>query len=258
MSTSSAAHIFEILRLVCTEAKPLGATEISKRLGLSLTTAHRGLHTLETAGYLSRYQSSARFAAGPACRMLIHGFFAKFPLRDLAIPYLQRLSVMSGETTSLFVPVGRYVLRIASSKGTNEIIQTAPLGEVRLRHACAAGYAIAAWESSEQRRRYAEVTGDKLDESRIAEIRARGFAVGIGSADDRHVAFPVLGDGDTVLGSIALEGRVWGNGSRTDKGIETYKATVRDLSEVARTSPAKYRDIFAHLDPAEVDLPAVV
>jgi len=255
VSTSSAAHIFQILRLVCNESKPLGATEISKRLGLSLTTAHRGLHTLDTAGYLSRYQSSARFEAGPACRSLMHGFFAKFPLRDVAIPYLQRLSVMSGETASLFVPVGGYVLRIASLKGTNEVIQTASLGETRALHDSAAGYAMAAWQSSEQRRRYCEVTGQTLDEARIAEIRKVGFAVGTGSADDRHVAFPILGEQDAVLGAIALEGSVWGNGNQTDAAIDTYKVIARHMSEVAQSNSTKYRDIFAHLDLAEVELP---
>ena len=131
MSTASSRYIFEILRLVSTEKRPMSATEISRRLRLSTTTAHRGLQTLERAGYVARHQLSARYVLGGMSRRLLQSFFARFALHGFAIPYMRQLAIATGETASLFVRVGWYAVRIASVQGTKEIIHTGPTGEVR-------------------------------------------------------------------------------------------------------------------------------
>ena len=61
---ASAGHVFETLRLVTGAERPLGVAEVARALGLSMSTAHRALMTLQQAGYLRRSGDGPKFEAG--------------------------------------------------------------------------------------------------------------------------------------------------------------------------------------------------
>lgn len=254
MSTSSAAYIFDILRLVGSEPHPLGATDVSRRLGLSLTTAHRGLNTLERANYIVRYQSSTKYVLGDMSRSLLHSFFSRFALREVALPYMQRLVVMTGETVSLFVPVGWYVVRASSVKGTNEVIHTGPIGEVRELDKSMAGRVALAFMPAETRSRFLGGARD-TPEAVLTRIEKRGFAVGDGKVEQGHIGMPILG-ADGPLGVIAIEGRVATGSDAAPHALEPFLSVTAELSRLVQANPHRYADPYAHIDPDTIRLPS--
>src|SRR5262249_44686232 len=107
------------------------AADIATMLKLPLTSAARALNTLEAAGYAHRHNGVARFVVGQSGQRLAHAFLAQFPIRDLALPYLQQLTLLSGQSSSLFIRRGWYAVRIALITGTSSIVNVAPIGETR-------------------------------------------------------------------------------------------------------------------------------
>jgi IclR family transcriptional regulator, KDG regulon repressor len=271
MSTASSRYIFEILRLVSTEKRPMSATEISRRLRLSTTTAHRGLQTLERAGYVARHQLSARYVLGGMSRRLLQSFFARFALHGFAIPYMRQLAIATGETVSLFVRVGWYAVRIASVQGTKEIIHTGPTGEVRDLDDGAAGRALLAFMPDAERRRFLGELKAGLSAARrraleadIADIRERGVAV---EAFQSHpgwaaAAFPLRTGADAAAGAIAIEGPVLKLGAkkhspkRSPDWIE-LAANVAQMEALIQANPERFKNPYGHLDPADIRLPSV-
>jgi DNA-binding IclR family transcriptional regulator len=269
MPTASSRYIFAILRLVSTAERPLSATEISRSLDLSTTTAHRGLTTLERAGYVARHQLSARYVLGVTSRRLLHSLFARFALHGFAIPYMRQLAIATGETVSLFVQVGWYAVRIASVKGTKEIIHTGPVGEVRDLDDGVAGRALLAFLPEAERERFLaargrapSAAGRRALDAELADIRASGVATEASAAQPgwAAVAFALRsGAGAGVAaGAIAIEGPVLKLGGRRRSAEWTELATsVAQMEALIRANPARFRNPYGHLDPAGIELPSV-
>src|SRR5262249_46476493 len=121
----------EALREIAQARGPLSAAEVAKILSVPVTTAARALNTLEAVGYAVRTNGSAKFVLGKAGQRLAYAFMAQFPIRDLALPYLQQLTLLSGHSSSLFIRLGWYAVRIALITGTSSIVNVAPIGEAR-------------------------------------------------------------------------------------------------------------------------------
>jgi DNA-binding IclR family transcriptional regulator len=268
MSTASSRYIFEILRLVSTAERPLSATEISRSLDLSTTTAHRGLMTLERAGYVARHQLSARYVLGVMSRRLLQSFFARFALHGFAIPYMRQLAIATGETVSLFVQVGWYAVRIASVKGTKEIIHTGPVGEVRDLDDSVAGRALLAFMPDAERDRFLAARGRapsaavrRALDADLADMRASGVATEASAAQPgwAAVAFALRDGAGAAVGAIAIEGPVLKPGGRK-RGAEWSElaASVAQMEALIRANPARFRNPYGHLDAAGIELPSAI
>ena len=127
--SSSAKRALRILEFFGHADHPLGVTEIARALSLSPGTVFRGIDALHRADLVSRYQSSSRYVLGHNAERLRQSVFARFRIRELALPYLHQLASVSGDTASLHVRLGWYSVRIASAPGTAEVTnaQTIPL-----------------------------------------------------------------------------------------------------------------------------------
>jgi DNA-binding IclR family transcriptional regulator len=256
MTTSSASYIFDILRLIGAEHRPLGATDVSQRLGLPLTTAHRGLSTLERANYIVRYQSSTKFVLGDMSRKLLHSFFARFAIRSAAISTMHRLVKATGETVSLFVPIGWYVVRISLIKGTNEVIRTGPVGEAWALDRNAAGRAVLAFKAEREQRRFLDTFEKRASPVEREHLEtdlklARDQRYAITNATDRNeFSIPILGRDQEPLGALAIEGNV------APTSVDACRSIVGRLSELASAEPERYRNVYDHLDPETVTLPS--
>ena len=140
--SSSAGRALRILEAIGAAERPLGATEVGRALRISPATAFRGLDALERAGYAARYQASAKFVLGKSSAALRQNLLARFPVREVSVPYLRQLAFASGETAALTVRLGWHGLRIAAAPGTNEVTSSPPLGAVRPLADSLAGRAI--------------------------------------------------------------------------------------------------------------------
>jgi DNA-binding IclR family transcriptional regulator len=263
--SSSARRALRILEAVGAAARPPGATEIGRALGIPAGTAFRGLDALERAGYVARFQSSAKFVLGKSVGTLRQSLLARFPVRDVCMPYLRQLAFASGETASLTVRLGWYGVRIAAAPGTNEVTSSPPLGAVRLlADGCAsrvilAGLASPAVEAyAAWARRHKRSAPDAKALARdLADIRKHGVAIEETSfARGRAaLAFPVASAGRAIA-AIAIEGPVL-DLARPHKhnDLPHWREIVRSVERLVQARPALFAGPFDHLDPDDIVLP---
>src|SRR4051794_20466627 len=117
--------MFMVLRKLASAKQSLSAAEIAQSLELPMTTTLRVLATLDAADYVEKDRSSSTYQLGKVAHTLAFSFMSQFPIRDVALPYLQRLTLETGHTSSLFVRVGWSVLRAAAVLGQNSLIHNA-------------------------------------------------------------------------------------------------------------------------------------
>jgi DNA-binding IclR family transcriptional regulator len=257
--SSSARRALRILQTLGSGDRPLGVTEIARRLGIPAGTVFRGLDALERAGYVARYQASSRYVLGGAVAQLRQHLLAHFPMRDICMPYLRQLAFASGETTSLSVPVGWYAVRIAAAPGTNEVTSSAPLGQVRTLATDAAGRAILAFLPRAKAMSFATWAARHGHRSPVlstlaAELRAireRGFAVEETAFARGHAALAMpICDADRAIAAISVEGPVLDLGDpayHTD--LARWIDIVRPFEHLIRARPMLFANPFDHLDP---------
>lgn len=113
----SLARGLAILTLLAERAKPLGLTELSAELGLSISTLQRFTYTLQKLGYLQRDPESKKFRLHSKVLSLGFLFLSGSDLVEVATPYLQELSQETSETVNLCILDGPeivYLQRIAT------------------------------------------------------------------------------------------------------------------------------------------------
>ena len=264
MSTST-RRALHILETVAAAARPPGATEIGRALAIPAGTAFRGLDALERAGYVARHQSSAKFVLGKSVGALRQNLLARFPVRDVCMPYLRQLAFASGETASLVVRLGWYGVRIAAAPGTNEVTSSPPLGAVRpLGDGCAsrailsglAPDAVAAYAGWARRRNRHAPDAEAFARS-LADIRRHGMAIEeTAFARGRAaLAFPVFAGGRAIA-AIAIEGPVLDLAHPyAHDDLPHWREIVRSVERLVPARPALFVGPFDHLDPDDIVLP---
>jgi DNA-binding IclR family transcriptional regulator len=264
--SSSARRALRILESVARADRPLGVTEIGRRLDVTAGTVFRSLDALERAGYLARYRSSARYVLGATVNRLRQSIFARFAMREICLPYLRQLAFASGETSSLTVPVGWYGLRLAAAPGTNEVTTSPSLGEVRPLAASGAGKTILAFQPAGRStsyvawaRRHGGHAAPDTIEAELRGIRQRGYKVEeTAFASGRAaLAMPVRLNGRAIA-AIAIEGPVLDldqPGLHDD--LERWLEIVRTVEALAQARPALFENPFGHLDADDIVLGSV-
>jgi IclR family transcriptional regulator, acetate operon repressor len=261
--SSSARRALRILEILGAAERPLGVTEIGRRLGLPGGTVFRGLDALERAGYVERYLASSRYVLGAGAARLRQSLFARFHLREICPPYLRQLAFASGETASLNVPVGWYVVRIAAAPGTSEVTSSPPLGEFRTLGQGSAGMALLADTPGGAERYFAWAGDNELHPpalaplaAELAAIRARGFAIEATefAAGRAALALPIRGP-DRAVAAIAIEGPVLDLARPFDHpDLPRWIEIAHSIEHVVRAQPALFENSFAHLDADEIVL----
>lgn len=142
--SSSAARALRVLDEIAASERPLGVSEVARALSLPAGTVFRSLDALSRAGLVARYRESSRYISGPIAEQLHRNVIARFPIREVCLPYLRQLASISGETVSLHVPAGWYAVRICSVPGTGEVMTSGAPGAAQPLHESPAGQVILA------------------------------------------------------------------------------------------------------------------
>lgn len=262
--TVAVARVFKAIEAVNEASAPVSVTELANKLGVPGGTVFRNLDALERTGYLSRYQSSSRYVLGPVAKRLRRSVFLQFKLRELSIPFLRQLSMMTGETTVLTMPVGYYGVRIAVSRGSNEVIASASTGDIRMLHRGSASRVIlggftadelsaySAWAASRDKNWSLDALQPQLD-----AIRTQGYATQI-LTDARGfsgIAFPVVAGGRAV-GAISIEGPVISPDGPSDaSSMPLWVSVIREIEALLEANPSLSENPFGHIDPADISFP---
>lgn len=125
------------------DSEELGASEVSRRIGVAKSTAHRALGALAHGGLLDRVPSG-RYRLG--LRLYDYGQLAidRLLLRELALPLLAALRDQVSETVQLGIPAGHEVLYVDRLEGTHGLRFHSDSYRRVLAHSSSSGKAIAA------------------------------------------------------------------------------------------------------------------
>ena len=261
MSVKSSGGVFEVLRALAAANAPLGASELAAQLELPPSTAGRAAATLEAAGFARRAPASpGKFELGSAGQRLAYAFMSQYPIRDAALPFLQELASMHGFSSSLFVRLGRYALRIAFFAGSNSIIHINAVGEVRALADGAAGKVLMAHDNlADHQGTPAKGTAAKpavkLAQA-LQDVRVAGWALESSALDQGgfDLAFPLLDAQGHSVAAVVLEGLPDCPGPG-DERVLAWAAILRRLQSVLDEDPGLLLSPYAHIDSTLIDLP---
>ncbi|WP_282072565.1 IclR family transcriptional regulator [Janibacter hoylei] len=142
---SSVRSVQTALRLLdaLAEHSPCGVGELARRLGVPKSTAHRGLQTLEAAGWAS-VDDHGRYSV--TAHLLSLGLMAsrESGLHEAAFPEMEKLRDQTGETIHLTVRDNQAAVLVLRAEGTHHVRTMLPLGTRVPLYASSSGHAILA------------------------------------------------------------------------------------------------------------------
>jgi len=235
----SVLHAFEILGHISSGGGPLGPSELSRRTGLSKSTIHSLLTTLESIGAVER--DPIRRAFRPGWRLFELGATVSRDdaLLRVAGERLRELAGRTGETAILAVIQGHEVLYIDHASGDRAVQVVAKPGRRGPLHATATGKIFLAFSDPRlldevlsmpvERFMPATICDPVVLRAEIEQVRANGYsivreerepslsaiAVPVRDADGRLVAAMSVacpssrfagGDFDHILSSVLQAG----------------------------------------------------
>lgn len=197
--------------------RPLGLTELARATGIHKATVQRIAGVLERRGFVQKEQG--RYQLGAGIVPLARAFLTGNSLTRAALPLLEELALVSGETASLFVRQGfdrvvvqrvdsphplRYSVRIGQRLplyvGASGLVLAAAMPEGELRELlCQLG---------EVRLATGETLTREMLRQKIQRIQQQGFAI---SQEEREigvvsVSAPVVLSGRGTVAAIAVTG----------------------------------------------------
>ncbi|MBX3579417.1 MAG: IclR family transcriptional regulator [Rhizobiaceae bacterium] len=208
----------DVLSCLAAERGPLGPSEISRRTGIDRATVYRMLQSLSVRKLAIASQQAGRYVLGPGLLALAEGV-PDNQIQDLAVPHLERLRDLSGESAVLSVLSQNRCTHISVEPSRHRVRWNAEIGASVPLYAGAAGKAILAFmPASELERAYAEAHmpsyGHLADAARqqaraeIPLIRETGYAVAVQelSADATGIAAPVFDRSRAPVASLGICG----------------------------------------------------
>ncbi|MFF4341269.1 IclR family transcriptional regulator [Kitasatospora sp. NPDC001540] len=221
-ATNAAGRLLSVLAAFDRTAPALTLTEISRRAGLSLPTAHRLLSELTGWGALER-DGDGVYHVG--LRLFELGTLApRGPvLREAALPFLEDLYEATRENVQLAVREGGDAVYVERLAGRSSVGVRTRLGAHWPLHATGVGLALLAHAPVEQQEAYLAaglaaftpwtVTDPDRLRRMLAEVRTTGLAVSDRQVteDALSVAAPVRGGDGTVVAAVSVVVRAPGS-----------------------------------------------
>jgi IclR family acetate operon transcriptional repressor len=215
---SSIEKAIDVLFCFDLQRPQLRLVDISQRLGLHKSTAHRLLSLLKKKGLVMLDPSTQLYSLGSALVELAWIVLRQQDLRSLCRPYLEQLRQVTNETVSLNIRMGNRRVCIEELPSDQEIKYSQAMGLTAPLHVGAPGKALMAFLPAEERERVlATLTLEPLTPETITDLealrselertRVRGYAVSIGERSPwaAAVAAPIYDrSGQTIVAVSVL------------------------------------------------------
>jgi DNA-binding IclR family transcriptional regulator len=213
---SQAVHrVLRTLRCWTDDDATLSLTEIAQRAGLTLPTAHRMIKALQRERFLVHDRVSGRYALGPTIMDLARVLLQRSDQDELAviaIPHLERMRAMTGETVGLHIPMGDLRLCVAELVSRQPMRTATGVGHTFPLPAGASGKILVAWspERFEIVERRLGASAPKRDELRAAlkTVRDHRYATSEGETipGASALALPIFGPNKDVRAAVNVTG----------------------------------------------------
>jgi IclR family acetate operon transcriptional repressor len=227
-----------LLHLFAKSEKGLSATEVAKSSVLPVSTVHRLLVNLQTAGFLD-CDAGRIYHLGVACISIGQAARGQLDVRRLSLRHLQEVNQLTRETVHLTVREGLsavYVekldspepLRIHSRVGTSVPLHCTAVGKVLLAHLTEPELDKILKEM--EFRRFTENTIRSPQEmlAELRRVRKNGFACDLEEYEPhiRCVAAPIWDSQGAVNASLSVTG----------PGVRMASARIRQIAPLIRNA----------------------
>lgn len=229
--------------LAATDRDDLGVTEIARELALSKAVVHRVLVTLVARDYLQVDAVSRRYSLGPMALVLGSAYLAHLDLRTLALPRLQELSNLTGETATFSLRNGWSRMYVDQVTPDREIKMSVAIGKAYPLHAGSSSKSFLAFLPPDEQERYLKerelsslTSTTIIDPAKLrvelAAVRARGYAVSLEErqAGAASLAAPVLDRNGLPIAVISVCGPVERFRAQFDSAPSLLLSTSQELS----------------------------
>ena len=215
----SVARAIKILEHIADNHNEDGLTNISKGTGLSKSTTHGLISTLEQLGYVQQDQNTGKYSLGLKLFELGQVVHSSMDLRTISMPYLCELSAKYGETVHLAVLSAGEVVYIDKADSPHSIRITSEIGGRNPAHCTGVGKILLSGLTETEidkiiaKKSLKKFTGNTIDDpaslkKHLNKVRADGFArdqeeIEIGLS---CVAAPIKNHQGVIIAAISLSG----------------------------------------------------
>ncbi len=216
-SVRSLERALDLLEKLETLRAPSGVRALEAITGIPKATAQRLLDVLGRRGYVQKERGKYYLAAGTV--RLARGFLAGDSLASVALPVLQQLTALSGETCSLYIRQGFDRIIVQRVESPHPLRQHTPIGERLPLHIGASGQILCGGMPDDLLREYlgalprvrlasGKPMSRKELRARAERARMRGYAIGVDERWDgvSSVAAPVIHKDRGVVAAINIAG----------------------------------------------------
>ena len=217
-SIQSIERAADVLRCFSLDESELGVTELSRRLGLHKSTVCRLLQSLEAADFVRQDLETGKYHLGLFSVRLAGQVLSRFQIREVALPYLMRLSQAVDETINLAVFNRTEVVNIFEIPSRRAITHVGWLGRANPLHCTSGGKVALGFLPPAERdtllvkplARYTPYTITSPAEllQQISAARAQGYAVSRDEFEEEltGIAAPVLDFSGHLVAVVGISG----------------------------------------------------
>ncbi len=218
---SSVANAARLLREFGRGEPQLGVSELSRRLGIAKSSAHRIVHTLAREGLLERVEDTGAYRLSVTMQILGASAQATSGLHSAATAALDQLRAITSQTVHLAVLDGLEVVYVERRESPGAVRMFGRIGNRGPAHSTGSGKVLLAFlPPAELDRRLAGVrlarrtpytiTSQERLRAELLRIRARGWAENVNEAQMgfASVAAPIRNPSGEVVAALSVAGPV--------------------------------------------------
>ena len=241
----SAERIFQVLEMLA-ENGEMGLMEISAALDLHKSTVHRLLMSLIYMGYAKQNEHTQKYTLSYKIVNMAGKVLDRTDILQVAKPFMERLSDISGETVHLVQREGNHILYISKIEAkVGTIRMVSHVGMVHPMYCSGVGKAIMAtlperevkeiWDGSViEQKTDKTITNYEQMLATLAEIREKGYALDDEENEEgvRCVAACLRGYGKNVKYAFSISGPI---SRMTKERVEELAVDVKKVqAELSR------------------------
>jgi DNA-binding IclR family transcriptional regulator len=250
MTTGSSvtSKVLALLAAFSPDAPELTLSELARRAGLSLPTAHRRAAELVAWGALER-TPAGRYHIGLRLWEVASLAPRGLGLREASMPFLEDLYEITRENVQLAVREGVELVFVERIAGRDAVAVLTRVGGRFALHATGVGLVLLAHAPAQLQEqvlgarldRYTEktITDPAVMRPLLANVRARGYAVSDGQVtlDALSVAAPIVDRSGTVVAAVSLV--VHADRADPSALAPVVRAAARGISRELRTGSVR-------------------
>jgi len=241
----SVDRALDILELYLTSPEELSVKEISEAMGLSKSTVHGLIKTLEQRGYLKQNPGNMKYRLGMKLFSLGNVVADHLDIRKIARPVIRRLADNIKETVHLAVLNGDEVVYTEKVEGPGALRMYSQVGRKVPVYCTGVGKVILAYQDEETVERllsketlraftpYTITDKEKL-KAHLAAIREQGYALDNEEIELglKCVAAPIYDHQCKVIASISCAGPAIRMSGGLDFKIRAMKEAAHEISRL--------------------------